>query len=98
MLMESPERIESRLQLTTEADSVTHHAISGERLEYQLTFIEDVGFMWLNKTLTQLFAELSTPMQKWEIEPADDGFVVTVRETKRRANLNTEQGGLDEWS
>lgn len=95
--MESPEYVSTKLKLTAGASDVHREVIDGERLEYRLVFDDDVGFTWLSSELSKAFTDLEVGLQKWEIEPAANSFVVSVRETERRSDLESDQESLQKW-
>ena len=96
--MESPEFVQSKLKLRLHAASVSQEVVDGERIQYRLHFNEDIGIDWLVSELDKAFAELDVGLQKWEIEPAGcGGFCVTVRETVRRPDLESDQESLHKW-
>ena len=96
--MESPEYVQTKLKLQTGATGVSVDVVDGERLEYTLLFDDTVGLDWLSSELGKAFAQLSVGMQRWKIEPHEDGiFGVTVRETDRREDLESDQQSLYEW-
>ena len=96
--MESPEFIQSKLKLRLHAASVSKEVVDGERIQYRLHFNEDIGIDWLVSELGSAFANLNVGLQKWEIEPCDGcAFAITVRETVRRPDLESDQESLHKW-
>lgn len=96
--MESPEYVQTKLKLQTGASGVSVDVVDGERLEYTLLFDDTVGLDWLVSELGKAFAQVSVGMQRWKIEPQKAGsFAVTVRETDRREDLESDQQSLNQW-
>jgi len=95
--METPDYITKKLKLQTNADAVDVDSVCGERLEYTLYFSQTVGFNWLNEELGKAFSACDTDLQRYQLVPATDDVVVTVRETEPRPNLETGQHKLDNY-
>ena len=95
--MTSIEYVSSKLKLSTDADGVETDVIDGERVVYLLYFDKSVGIDWLVAELGKVMADIDIGMQRWKIEPATDnrsGYIVSVRETERRPDLDSDQESL----
>lgn len=96
--MKDPAYVASKLQNHTHADDFSIGVDSGNRYVYTLHFSHKIGYDWLMSVVGTVSSKCGIDLQRWKIEPHENGFSVSVKEVDRRENVKCdEQGTLFEY-